>query len=93
MAKRWKTGSFVPLTAATAEGALRLVLAERRKEMVGRGMRWLDLRRLNGDSRFAVTLKRDIAGTVYTLPPNSPRYTFYLPDIVVKTSGLTQNRR
>ncbi|HEY1023820.1 MAG TPA: RagB/SusD family nutrient uptake outer membrane protein, partial [Sphingobacteriaceae bacterium] len=32
--KRWKTGTFVPFTAANAEEALKLILAERRKELL-----------------------------------------------------------
>ncbi|WP_316828617.1 RagB/SusD family nutrient uptake outer membrane protein [Pedobacter miscanthi] len=55
---RFKTGSYVPLTAPDPVNALTLVLAERRKSLVRRGTRWTDLKRLNLDPRFAVTLKR-----------------------------------
>ncbi|HWB27605.1 MAG TPA: RagB/SusD family nutrient uptake outer membrane protein [Chitinophagaceae bacterium] len=93
LVNRWQAGKFHPFTAGNAEDALRLVLEHRRKELAGRGMRWLDLRRLNLDKRFAVTLTRVVNAAVITLPPGDPRYTFYIPDIVVKTSGLSQNQR
>lgn len=93
LVQRWKTNTFIPLTANSADSALRLVLQERRKELIGRGMRWLDLRRLNRDPRFSITLTRSIGGIQYSLPPNDPRYTFYIPDIVIKSSGIQQNTR
>jgi hypothetical protein len=91
--KRWKTGTFVPFAAADPDAALRLILAERRKELIGRNMRWTDLRRLNTDSRFALNLNRTILGTGYTLAPGSKRYTYPLPQDEITLSGLTQNER
>lgn len=79
LVKRWKTGTFTPLSAATADDALRLVLTERRKELTGRNLRWSDLKRLNKDSRFAVTLMRTILGQAYTLAPGSAAYVYPLP--------------
>ncbi|MBB6501659.1 RagB/SusD family nutrient uptake outer membrane protein [Pedobacter cryoconitis] len=88
---RWKTGTYVNMTAASADQALALILAERRKELLMRGVRWSDLRRLNRDTRFAKTLTRTIQGTVYTLPPNDPRYTLLIPQEVILNSPITQN--
>jgi len=90
---RWKTGLFVSLTATDADDALKKVLAERRKELVIRGIRWFDLRRLNLESRFAKTLKRKINNQLYELQPNDPRYTFYIPFDVIALSGIQQNVR
>jgi hypothetical protein len=89
--KRWKTGTFVPLAAASPAEALSLVLRERRKELVFRGQRWTDLRRLSLDPALAVTPRRVINGTVYTLVPGSPRYTLLLPRLVIDLSGMPQN--
>jgi tetratricopeptide (TPR) repeat protein len=91
--KRWKTGTFVPLTATNADDALAKILDERRKELVLRGTRWMDLRRLNRDSRFAKTLVRKLYGITYLLPPNDNRYTFYIPQNVIDISGIQQNQR
>jgi hypothetical protein len=91
--KRFKTGTFVPFTATDANDALVKILTERRKELIQRGTRWTDLRRLNLDPQFAKTLTRKINGQTYTLPPNDPRYTHYLPLAVIAQTGMQQNVR
>lgn len=78
--KRWKKDEFVPYEAGDPEEALRMVLTERRKELISRGIRWADLRRLNQDERFKTTLTRVSNGVTYTLPPGSDRYVFPFPD-------------
>ncbi|TAN01570.1 MAG: RagB/SusD family nutrient uptake outer membrane protein [Chitinophagaceae bacterium] len=93
LAKRWKAGTFAPLVAANADEAMSIVLAERRKELIFRGIRWSDLRRLNQDSRFAITLTRVLNGETYTLPPNDPRYVYPIPDNEIQLSGIQQNTR
>lgn len=90
--KRWDN-NFTPLVAATAQEALDLIIAERRKELVYRGLRWFDLRRLNKDPRYAVTLTRTIDGQMYTLPPNDLRYALPIPREVLEREDLPQNRR
>jgi tetratricopeptide (TPR) repeat protein len=90
---RWKTGTYLDLTAADADAALQLVLTERRKELVGRGIRWGDLRRLNSDPRFAVTLTRQILGSTYTLEAGSRRYVYPIPQDEIKLTGIEQNGR
>lgn len=94
MVTRWKAGTYVPATASTETQALQQILSERRKQLLMRGLRWTDLKRLNLDSRFAVTLKRVIAGTVYTLPPGDPRYLFLIPSSEILLNQLvSQNPR
>ena len=93
LVKRWKTGTFVPYTAASADEALKVILHERRKELIYRGLRWMDLRRLNQDSRFAAILQRNLNGIIYTLPPNDPKYVLPIPDLVIQLSGIEQNAR
>lgn len=91
---RWKTGTFVPFTAANADDALNQILKERRKELVARcNLRWADLKRLNLDSQHAVTLTRVQNGVTYTLPPNDPRYALLIPQTVIQDSGIPQNPR
>lgn len=90
---RWKAGTYIPLTAADGEAVLRLILTERRKELVGRNTRWSDLRRLNKDSRFAVTLNRTILGANYSLEPNSKRFVYPIPADEIVLNGLAQNER
>ncbi len=90
---RWKKGTFVPYTATSAEDALRKILQERRKELVCRGTRWMDLRRLNKDPRFSVTLERTLNNVTYKLPPNDPRYTLPIPNNELALNPMEQNIR
>lgn len=93
LVKRYDKSSFVPQTATDAEDALRKVLTERKKELIGRCIRWLDLRRLNRDPRFAVTLQRLRNGKLVTLSPGDQRYTFPIPEQETENSGIEQNPR
>lgn len=94
LSKRWRTGTFTPLTASTADAALAIILTERRKELAFTySLVWEDLRRLNRDPRFARTLFRVIGADTYTLPPNDPRYVLPIPDIEIRLTGISQNKR
>lgn len=95
---RWKLDSFgettyTDYTAATAADALDIILTERKKELIFRGIRWTDLRRLNSEPKFAVTLTRTVNSVVYSLPPNDPRYTLLIPQEVINNTGIPQNER
>jgi hypothetical protein len=90
---RWATGTYSNLSASSADDALRQILRERRKELLFTGLRWSDLRRLNKDSRFATTLYRNINGTIYSLPPNDPRYALPIPDNEINLNPIPQNPR
>jgi len=74
---RYRSGTFTPKTASNKEAALTQILTERRKELVFRGLRWTDLRRLNKDGRN-ITLKR-MLDKEYILPPNHPNYVLPIP--------------
>jgi tetratricopeptide (TPR) repeat protein len=93
LAMRWRTGTFIPYTAATPGAALDLVLAERRKETVYRELRWADLRRLNQDPRSAVELVRVLGRETDTLPAMDNRYAYPIPDDEILLSGIPQNTR
>jgi hypothetical protein len=91
---RWKTASFTGLSASSAGDALVQILTERRKELLMRGTRWTDLKRLNKDSRFTKTIFRNVLGKQYQLIPGDPRYTWQIPDDVINFNpGMPQNPR
>ncbi|QEC40251.1 RagB/SusD family nutrient uptake outer membrane protein [Pseudobacter ginsenosidimutans] len=92
LSKRYISQSFVPLTAQNQKEALDRILAERRKELVTRGIRWQDLKRLNRDPQYAKTLTRTIGSETYNLPPNDPRYVLPIPQFVINYNGITQNQ-
>jgi starch-binding outer membrane protein, SusD/RagB family len=90
LVKRFKTGTFVAHTAANSNDALQQVLTERRKELLMRGLRWPDIKRLNKDGAN-LTLTRVLNGQSYTLPPNDLRYALELPEDIIAISGMPQN--
>jgi hypothetical protein len=87
---RYKNGLFTPVTAVNATDALQKILAERRKELVMRCIRWMDVKRLNAEGA-GIVLKRKINGVMYTLAPNSNRYALPIDDDVIRVTGMEQN--
>jgi len=88
---RYESGTYVPYTISDGQQLLTLILQERRKELMLRGQRWTDLRRLNQDANYAITLYRNVNGTIFQLPPGGLRYVFEIDQNAVNISGLTQN--
>ncbi len=92
LVKRWKAATFIPLTTSDSVQALQWILAERRKELLMRSLRWPDIKRLNKEGAGLI-LSRMVNGVLIELPPNDPRYAFPLPQSVVTLSGMPQNPR
>jgi tetratricopeptide (TPR) repeat protein len=90
---RYKAGTFTPISVTNQQEALAVILRERRKELLFRGIRWTDLRRLNLEASTAVTIYRKLNGTSYKLEPNSPNYTLPVADDVIQLSNIPQNIR
>ncbi len=90
---RYKTGNFTPVSETSQQGALNIILKERRKELLFRGIRWTDLRRLNLDASTTTTIYRKLNRTVYKLEPNSLNYILPIADDVIKLSNIPQNIR
>lgn len=81
MQKRWSNKVvYKTIIADSSEDALKKILFERRKELITRGTRWADLRRLNQDTRFSITIKRTINGKEHVLSPNDIKYIFPRPE-------------
>ncbi|KFF15735.1 RagB/SusD family nutrient uptake outer membrane protein [Chryseobacterium sp. JM1] len=92
LVKRWKTGTYIPLTANSQAEALNIILKERRKELLIRGLRWSDLKRYNRDGAN-ITLTRTVNGQTYTLPPNDLRYAIAIPEDIITLTEMPQNPR
>ncbi len=90
--KRYVPGTYVPFVSGDKDEVLAKILLERRKELVWRGLRWTDIKRLNKEGAN-ITLSRNLGGQVYTLPPNDPRYALPIPDDEIALSGIQQNIR
>jgi hypothetical protein len=92
MINRWVSGSFIPFAAADANQALNLILTERRKELVYRGIRWSDVRRLNLENAN-ISFRRVINSTTYELKPNELKGIILIPWEEVERTGIEQNPR
>jgi len=88
---RYSSASYVPLASSDAAEVLGWVLAERRKELVLRGQRWTDLRRLNKETAYQKTVVKIINGQRYELPLGDGRYVWPIPRSVVAETGIAQN--
>lgn len=90
--KRWKTNTFFPFTAVDANDALNKIRIERRKELVMRGLRWMDLKRYNREGAN-ITITRNLNGQIHLLLPNDLKYALPIPEDVIALSGIPQNPR
>ncbi|MDB5151446.1 MAG: SusD family protein [Mucilaginibacter sp.] len=88
---RWVTGTFVPFDLTDQNSLMQLILAERRKELLFRNIRWSDLKRLNQETAYQTTIKRMVNGQTYQLLPGDNYYTLPIPIKVVQESNVTQN--
>jgi len=90
---RWKPGTFINYSASSSKDALLQILKERRKELLFRGLRWTDLRRLNQDPETATSLIRILNDKRFELAPGDQRYAWPIPDNEITYSGIPQNPR
>lgn len=90
---RYDIAYYLPYESNDPEEILDWVLTERKKELVMRGTRWEDLRRLNKEARYAKTLYRSIGTQDFELPPNDVRYIWPLPAEAVQIGKYEQNQR
>lgn len=89
---RWKTGTFTPIMAEDQKDAQKIILMERRKELIYRELRWMDIKRLNKEGA-KIVLKRVVNGESFILSPNDPRYALPIPQAVIDLTGMKQNPR
>ena len=90
--KRYKTGTYTNYAETDAAKVLQKILTERRKELLMRDLRWMDIKRLNKEG-YTITLKRILNGITYELPPNDLRYALPIPEDVIALSGMQPNPR
>jgi len=86
---RFRYKKHYPLPLPTMdEDDLKLILTERRKELIFRDIRWMDLKRLNKEKDFETTVTREINGQKFELLPNSTRYALPLPENVLNNTDM-----
>lgn len=90
--KRYKTGADLGVDAVGDAQVLAKIRIERRKELLFRALRWIDIKRYNLEGAD-ITIKRRIGETIYELQANDPRFALPLPSDVLLQTGMTQNPR
>lgn len=92
--KKRYDSSFVDRTAVTSSDALDIILAERRKELVYRNIRWTDIKRLNKEGRnIIITHGFPDNPATYSLQPNELRYALLIPKDIIEKAVIAQNPR
>lgn len=90
LVRRYKRGSDISFANLDEKEALQLILQERKKELLFRGTRWMDLRRLNREKHTEIQLSRKYMGKEYVLKPNDIRYIFPIAKDVLLNSKVIQ---
>lgn len=92
--KRFEDGAYKPLQAMDQQALLKIVINERRKELMGKGLRWFDQKRLAAEPGFITTQTRTYKGESFTLAPNSNRYVLPIASkYIVLNPEIIQNPR
>ncbi|MGJ1192805.1 RagB/SusD family nutrient uptake outer membrane protein [Sphingobacterium siyangense] len=93
MQKRYVDGGLMEPFPIAQEELLKLIYSERRKELLLRGIRWMDLRRLEDFYLGKKEIKRIIDNKVYSVGLKEIKtFTFLFPQKVIELSGVDQNQ-
>ncbi|RYZ26482.1 MAG: RagB/SusD family nutrient uptake outer membrane protein [Sphingobacteriales bacterium] len=95
--KRWRRDAsgrslHVPVSVSDRQGLIDRILLERKKELLFRGIRWMDIKRLNRDGA-GIQVRRNIGGVEYLLEAGDNRFALPIPEDVIAISGMPQNPR
>lgn len=90
---RHEVDGYVPIDKnMDQQELLDVILRERRKELLFRGIRWMDIKRLNKDGR-GITMRREWQGGTMEMQPNDLRFALPIPRTVIALTGMPQNPR
>lgn len=93
MEYRYAVGHVPDIDILSESALLNFILEERRKELLFRGLRWGDVKRLN-KLGYEISMERyHEDGTVELLPPNSPKFNLPIPQGIIDLTGMEQNAR
>lgn len=81
---RTAKASYQPFTSNDQETVLKRVLLERKFELAFKGIRWMDMRKLDAENRMPVVTRLNAKGEVITtLEPHSTKYILKIPASVI----------
>lgn len=76
---RWVAGYYVPYEASSELEAMEIILMERRKSLLYRSTRWLDLKRLGNEPLYHKALTREVSGFSGSLDLSQEPYALKIP--------------
>jgi len=86
---------YAPLTATDAKDAVRIVIAERARELMNTLNRFWDIRRLANDADYKIELSKEFNGQTYSVDP-AKSHIFIMPfpkNVTDKNPDLKQNTK
>lgn len=93
LSKRYRKDTHTPFFASTEREALDYILVERRKQLLFRGLRFPDVKRLNMEGEN-ISFYRILNGRLIALPPNDLRWALWIAeDILERAPEIIQNLR
>lgn len=93
MINRISKATFTDIKNLDQKSLLDVIISERRKELVFRGIRWSDIRRLNNEESYKTIVSRKLASKEIALLTPDKRYIALIPNIIIANSSLIQNER
>jgi len=87
---RYRKNTFIEKTGTDQIKILDEILSERKKELLLRGLRWIDVKRLNLE-HAGISFTRTYKGTVFNLNANSSGFALPIPERVIELADLEQN--
>lgn len=90
---RYKDGEFVPIEFQNESNPLKVLFEEKQKQLVFRGTRWTDLRRMMADGSISDTLIKTVGENVFTLIPGEKKWTYLIPLGEISRNNIPQNPR
>ncbi|WP_339877932.1 RagB/SusD family nutrient uptake outer membrane protein [uncultured Algoriphagus sp.] len=90
---RFVTGKFIPFNINGIQELLEVILEEKRKSLVYRGVNWIDLRRLNQEEEFKRVIAREWMGEEVKLNYGSKKYVLPIPQGELNLNPIPQTDR
>lgn len=92
LSRRYSEVNYVPVEGMERNTLLSRIILERRKELLFRGLRWIDLRRLSQEVELGVGIRRHLGEEKFILSRDEvSSFKFLIPQEVIDRSGIIQN--
>ncbi|ERM80613.1 hypothetical protein P872_12630 [Rhodonellum psychrophilum GCM71 = DSM 17998] len=88
---RFHGEEYSPVIFEDQLDALKTLHREKLKQLVFRGTRWSDLRRLKSEGDLSGDLVKNVGGKEFTLNSNDPRWTYPIPFGEISNHPIPQN--